>query len=38
MPVPEEGTKEINIADIIKGMEVKEVIEGEETTEAEILE
>jgi hypothetical protein len=38
MPVPEEETREINIADIIKGVEVKEVVQGEETTEAEILE
>jgi hypothetical protein len=39
MHVPEDGTREVNIADIIKGVEVKEVIGGaEETTEAEILE
>lgn len=38
MHVPEEGPREVNIADIIKGVEVKEVVAGEETTEAEILE
>jgi hypothetical protein len=41
MPVPEEEAKEINIADIIKGVEVKEVVQGDnegEATEAEILE
>lgn len=37
--VPEDGAREVNIADIIKGVEIKEVIAGtEETTEAEILE
>lgn len=39
MHIPEEETKEVNIADIIKGIEVKEVRDGEgEMTEAEILE
>lgn len=38
MHVPEDAPKEVNIADIIKGVEVKEVVAGEETTEAEILE
>ena len=37
--VPEDAPKEVNIADIIKGVEVKEIVAGEEeTTEAEILE
>lgn len=36
--VPEDAPKEVNIADIIKGVEVKEVVDGTETTEAEILE
>ena len=39
MHVPDDAPKEVNIADIIKGVEVKEVVAGgEETTEAEILE
>ena len=36
--VPEDTSREINIADIIKGIEIKDVVVGEETTEAEILE